>query len=116
MKELFPVGTLKPAGSPHPFPVGPSIELPDTFPFEGLTRPTKDFIHATDTSAILVLKEGEIRFEQYSLTGGPGVQWISWSVAKSLISALIGVAVEEGLISNIEDPIDGYVPVLAGSA
>ena len=30
MKELFPVGTLEPARSPHPFPVGRSIELPDS--------------------------------------------------------------------------------------
>ena len=116
MKELFPVGTLKPASSPHPFPAGRSIELPDAFQFEGVIRPTEDFVNATDTSAILVLKEGEIRFEQYALTGGPEVQWISWSVAKSFISALIGVAVDEGLISDIEDAIDGYVPDLTGSA
>ena len=86
------------------------------FQFEGVTRPTEDFVNATDTSAILVLKEGEIRFEQYTLTGGPEVQWISWSVAKSFISALIGVAVDEGLISNIEDAIESYVPDLTGSA
>jgi predicted transposase/invertase (TIGR01784 family) len=33
-----------------------------------------------------VLKEGEIRFERYALTGGPEVQWISWSVDKSFVS------------------------------
>lgn len=69
MKELFPVANLESAGSPHPFPAGSPIELPEAFPFEGVTRPTEDFIHATDTSAILVVKEGEIRFEQYALTG-----------------------------------------------
>ncbi len=116
MKDLFPVGTLDPARSPHPFPTGNAIDLPDAFEFEGMTRPTKDFIGATDTSAILVLKKGEILFEKYALTGGPEVQWISWSVAKSFVSALVGIAVDEGLIADIEDPIDGYVPNLTGSA
>ena len=33
MKDLFPVGTLKPSGSPNPFPVGKPIELPEAFRF-----------------------------------------------------------------------------------
>jgi hypothetical protein len=42
------------------------------------------------SSALLILKDGEIRHEQYWLTGGRDVQWISFSVAKSLVSAPVG--------------------------
>lgn len=35
---------------------------------------------------------GVIRHESYFLAGGPDVQWLSMSVAKSFISALIGIA------------------------
>jgi CubicO group peptidase (beta-lactamase class C family) len=38
------------------------------------------------------------------------------SVAKSFISALVGIAVAEGHIRSIEDPISNYVPVNPGSA
>ena len=38
------------------------------------------------------------------------------SVGKSFVSALVGIAVAEGHIDNVEDPITDYVPSLAGSA
>ena len=38
------------------------------------------------------------------------------SVAKSFISALIGIAVKEGHIASIEQPVTAYVPSLKGSA
>ncbi|MFT6724683.1 MAG: CubicO group peptidase (beta-lactamase class C family) [Arenicella sp.] len=40
---------------------------------------------------------------------------ISWSVAKSFLSALIGVAVEQGKVENINDPVTKYVPSLVAS-
>lgn len=114
--DLFPTGSMRPSSNPHSFPVGSPIELPDSYDFEGHTRSTKDFLAATDTAALLVLTDGTLRFEQYWLTGGPTVQWISWSVAKSFVSALVGIAIHEGLIESVEDPIVRYVPRLAGSA
>jgi CubicO group peptidase (beta-lactamase class C family) len=54
--------------------------------------------------------------EQYRLTGGRDVQWISWSVAKSFVSALVGIAVEHGHIRSIDDPISDYIDVDPGSA
>jgi len=44
------------------------------------------------------------------------VQWMSMSVAKSFISALVGIALSEGAIKSLQDPINRYVPKLAGSA
>ena len=63
-----------------------------------------------------MLRDGEIRYENYWLTGGPEVTWMSMSVGKSFVSALIGIAIEEGLIGSIEEPITDYVPELLGSA
>lgn len=54
--------------------------------------------------------------EQYRLTGDRGVQWISWSVAKSFVSALVGIAVSQGHIRSIDEPISAYVQVEPGSA
>ena len=116
MKELFPTGSMRPAIDPYSFPMGSPIELPDAYDFEGENRSTRNFLAATDTAALLVLRDGVIQWEQYALTGGPAVQWISWSVAKSFVSALVGIAIHEGHIENIEDPIVRYAPKLAGSA
>lgn len=116
ISELFPTAELTPAPEPHVFPTNPTLALPETYEFLGQTRNSTDFLVDTDTAALLVLHEGTIRFEQYWLTGGPDVPWISWSVAKSFVSALIGIALDEGHISSIDDSVSSYVPELAGSA
>ena len=50
------------------------------------------FLAETHTSALLILKDGEIRHEQYWLTGGRDVQWISFSVAKTSYRRLSAAA------------------------
>lgn len=116
MRDFFPTGEMKASGAPFQFPEGATIELPQSYEFNGEIRLTEDFIKATDTSALLVLQDGSVRLEQYFLNGGRDVQWMSFSVGKSFVSALIGIAIEDGFIHSIEDPITRYVPALVGSA
>ena len=116
MEDFFPTADMKASSAPFHFAEGAPIELPQSYEFSGQTRSTEDFIGATDTSALLVLKDGAVRLERYFLSGGRDVKWMSFSVGKSFVSALIGIAIEDGFIRNIEDPISRYVPALAGSA
>lgn len=116
MEDFFPTAHMKASTAPFQFPEGALTELPRNYKFCDQIRSTDDFIESTDTSALLVLKDGSVRLEQYFLNGGRDVQWMSFSVGKSFISALIGIAIEEGCIHSIEDPITRYVPALTGSA
>ena len=116
MTELFPSTTMKAAATPFEFGQGEAIELPETFVADGAAVDTQLFLAETDTVALLVLQDGKVLFENYSLTGGRDVQWLSMSVAKSFTSTLVGMAVEEGAIASIEDPVTKYVPALVGSA
>ena len=52
---------------------------------------------------MLVLVNGKVCFEEYYLAGAADVPWASWSVAKSFVSALLGIAVEDGLIASIDE-------------
>ncbi len=115
-KDLYPSRVMPASTSPFSFPLGEPIELPETFAFEGESRSSQAFLEGTDTVALLVLQGGEIRYEHYMLTGGPDVHWMSFSVAKSFLSALIGIAIEQGYIAGIEQPITRYVPSLSQSA
>lgn len=115
-KNLLPVTSMAPAAVPFEFPAGPPEMLPNTFEFEGETRNVHALLGATHTSALLVLRQGRVCFEQYWLTGGREVQWISMSVAKSVVSMLVGIALGDGQIVSLDDPITRYVPELAGSA
>ncbi len=115
MADLFPTRSMAASAHPFRFPRGAEIELPKDFAFHGGARSVEELLATTDTSALLVLKRGEIRLERYWLTGGPDVQWISWSVAKSFVSALVGIAVAEGAIESIDAPMNRYSPALTGS-
>lgn len=116
MHEFFPSARMGPSPAPLQFGEGARMALPAQYTYLGETKDTRTFLEDTDTAALLVLQDGDIVFEEYWRTGGPEVTWLSMSVAKSFISALVGIAVEEGLIDTIEDPVTKYVPALAGSA
>jgi CubicO group peptidase (beta-lactamase class C family) len=83
---------------------------------DGRTKSFEQSLTDTETVALVLLKGGEIRYERYALTGGPEVPWVSMSVAKSFVSALVGIAVHEGHITSIDDPISDYIRTDSGSA
>jgi CubicO group peptidase (beta-lactamase class C family) len=104
------------AAQPFQFAEGHPIDLPGTFQLNRAEASLAALLADTDTSALIVLKDGAVRFEQYWLTGGRDVQWLSMSVAKSFVSALVGIALAEGHIDSLDDPITRYASGLAGSA
>ena len=114
--EIFPTSKLSHSSKPLVFKKGASLELPSNFIFEDKVVKVDEYLSRTDTSALLILKDGKISYENYWLTGGKNVQWISMSVAKSFISALIGIAIDQGHIKSLEDEVTDYVPQLKNSA
>lgn len=116
LQHMLPVKEMKASSRPFVFPEGPQMPLPNTYESGGATRNLHSFLGATHTAALLVLKDGAIRLERYWLTGGRDVQWMSMSVAKSFTSALVGIAIGEGLIKSVEESITKYVSGLAGTA
>jgi CubicO group peptidase (beta-lactamase class C family) len=116
IKDLLPTRAMAPSSRPTAWPQGAAITLPETYSLDGESRSTEQFLEDTDTGALLVLVDGVVRYERYLLTGGPDVQWLSMSVAKSFLSALVGIALAERHIASVDDAISDYVPVPAGSA
>ena len=64
---------------------------------------------SNDTHAFLVIQDGKLLYEKYwdgynskTLSG-------SFSAAKSIISLLIGIALDEGKIKSLEEPVGNYV-------
>jgi CubicO group peptidase (beta-lactamase class C family) len=94
---------------------GPVSDLPTG---TAMTLPPQVATWITDRSvtSLLVLKDGEIVFEDYYLGTAPDDRRISWSLAKSYLSALFGVLVDEGKIASLDDPVTKYAPQLTGSA
>jgi CubicO group peptidase (beta-lactamase class C family) len=62
----------------------------------------------TKTLSFIIIKDDNILFERYS-SGEMDEMYTSFSVAKSYISALIGIAIDEGKIKSVDEPITNYL-------
>lgn len=114
--EYFPTSQLFSSSMSFSFKNGSRIDLPNDFKFQSQSINVDDYLNRTDVTALLILKDGKIRYENYWLTGGEKVKWLSMSVGKSFISALIGIALDQNYIKSIEDPVTVYVSQLKNSA
>lgn len=116
LDEIIPTSSMKPSTQPQEWKEGDALPLPSTYTFEGVEKTTDSLLEETGTSALLVLRANKLVYEDYRLTGGPNVPWLSMSVAKSFVSALVGIALDEGHIRSLDEEISDYVPVEQGSA
>jgi len=71
-----------------------------------------DYLRQGDVLGFLVLKDGQIVFEKYLHDSKPEDRFLSMSVSKSVVSVLFGVAVDEGKIHSVDDPVVQYLPFL----
>ena len=67
-------------------------------------------------AGIVVLHDGKVRLERYALGHSAAGRWVSFSVAKSLTSTLVGAAIKDGYISSVDDVVTRYIPELRDSA
>ena len=100
---------------PVPRGDGPTTELRYGPDFR-LPAPVQEWIADRNVTALVILKDGEIVHEDYFLGTQPEDKRISWSVAKSYLSALVGILLEEGKITSLDDPVIQYAPALKGGA
>jgi CubicO group peptidase (beta-lactamase class C family) len=114
MGEIFETVEIHSAAEPYYFNLSAQA-LPKNFRYKDRRVETQEFLERTSTTALVVLKGENITHESYHLGTEAEDKRISWSVAKSFLSALIGVAVEQGKIENINEPVTNYVPSLGNS-
>ena len=70
------------------------------------------FLTDTQTQALIVIRDGEVLFERYVGEFKRESIATSFSTAKSFLSVLVGIAIDEGAIGGIDDPITEYLPEL----
>ena len=84
---------------------GPEVTLPEA---------AETWIKDRDVTALVILKDGKIAYENYFKGTKPDDLRISWSVAKSYLSALVGILIADGTIASIDDPVTQYAPPAQG--
>ena len=114
MEDHFAVHTAKRGKHVHPLPKGKPLKLKVDLGAGPISL--DDYMAQEKTAGLLVLQNGKVRLEKYTLGYGPNRRWTTFSVAKSITSTLVGAAVKEGYIKSIDDPVIRYIPDLKGSA
>lgn len=94
-------------GTASPLPQGPAMTAPEGF---------EDWLTERRVTGIVVLHEGAVVKESYHLGTGASDLRISWSVAKSALSLLLGMLHEDGTIPDLDAPVTLYAPELSTSA
>ena len=79
---------------------------------ERVERDLEQFLAASDTTAFLVARGDTLLYEGYFNGYDHDSTQTSMSMAKSVLSALVGIAIGEGRIGSVDDPVTRYVPEL----
>lgn len=74
--------------------------------------PAKDvaYLDSLQTVSFLVIRNDSILFEYYDEEWNDSVTSNLYSATKSIVSLLAGIAIDEGKISSIDDPVGKYLP------
>lgn len=111
--QKFPAHPLEPAPAPYHFAVALDPHVEQLFAQLSGAADWNAFLEANQTQAFLVIQDGTILSESYFNDTQRDSIVTSFSVAKSFTSALIGIALQEGFINSVDDPITRYLPELA---
>lgn len=107
-KDKFYSSTLEAPRAHQPWKLHPkrnSIELPKEY---------SDYLEKWKTQSFLVFKGDSLVYEQYWGEHNAKTVSNSFSAAKTVVSILVGIAVEEGAIHSIDDPVSKYLPEFSG--
>lgn len=74
-----------------------------------------DYLEQANVAGLMVVQDGKVLLERYRYGNDVDTSWISFSVTKSVVSMLIGAAIQDGYISSDSDLVTAYLPALKGS-
>jgi CubicO group peptidase (beta-lactamase class C family) len=111
--QKFPARKLYAASTAYHFEAAPDPRVAELFGQLSGADDWERFLEKNDTQAFVVIQDGKILYENYFNGTQRDSIVTSFSVAKSFTSALIGIAIDEGFIESVDDPVTMYLPELA---
>jgi CubicO group peptidase (beta-lactamase class C family) len=101
-------------GEPRPFPVEPADLGGLRY---GAGYNLDDLHRRTFTTAFVVLRDGMLVHEAYpGVFARPGARMQLFSLSKSVLSMMVGIALAEKRITGIDEPVTAYRPDFRGTA
>lgn len=111
LDSILPHHRLPRADKPRELPVAATAPA---YTYQG--RTIDDFLARRRITGLMVIKDGVVQVERYQYDRTPAQRLLSNSMAKSITSIAVGIALQEGRIRSLDDAAAVYAPELAGSA
>ena len=111
--QKFPFHPLKAPVTAFHFENAPDPRAADLLKQLSGAEDWDSFLEVNQTQSFIVIHDGAVIYEKYFNDTQRDSMVTSFSVAKSYTSALIGIAIDEGYIQSVNDPITNYLPELA---
>jgi CubicO group peptidase (beta-lactamase class C family) len=116
-KDVYRMPALPLTAPPAPFrfqesankDLGKRLRLNVWAPLVPVTRNLDQVLEWYPNQAFVIIRNDTVLYEYYR-EGKSAAQFPSYSVAKSFISALVGFALQDGLLGSINDPVAKYLP------
>lgn len=106
--------TVARAAAASPLPVA-AVAPAMSYRYQNVSYTLANYLDRQRATGLLVLRHGEVVAEHYRYGRKDDARFLSFSMAKSVTSLLIGQALALGIISSLDDRADQYVKALAGS-
>jgi CubicO group peptidase (beta-lactamase class C family) len=107
----FPARVVRRGGEVRPLQHAPFGLPPLAIQDHGRSFDLRDYLSVNRVAGLLVLKDGAVVAEHYGLGIGAETRWNSCSLAKSVAATLVGIALKEGAIASLDDPVTRYMPL-----
>src|SRR5215831_1758911 len=112
--SLFPSRVVKAPANASPLKRA-AAEPEIRYTFEGKERTLDDYLNSRPVTGLLIARDDTILVERYQYGRTDKHLLTSFSMAKSIIGLLVGIALDRGAIRSIDDLAEVYVPELKGS-
>jgi CubicO group peptidase (beta-lactamase class C family) len=106
---LFPARTVHASSEPVSFEAATPDWLAD---LKIDDKPLATYLEETNTTAFVILHGDELLYEGYFNGSSREATQTSMSAAKSFATTLVGIAIDEGYIASLDDPVTMYIPEL----
>ena len=113
-----PFDQLTAAPRPHEFERAPQpLDVQSIqYEFEGASRSISEYLTRARAQGILALHGGRVVLEEYRGETTPESRYHLWSASKSFTGTIIGMALYEGVIDSLDDPVEKYAKQFEGTA